>query len=394
MTESTLPPPRSRLAALIAEAKRHGRRRKLVLASLALLALLVAGGIWATLERNGGGTAAGGAPSGFHIEQSQGPVARRVLELWTTSRAVSVDLRTGKSRPVRTTSAIWYDRRSHFWRVVYRADGRVENDVAAPCPRSTPTECLELGFSMQRYWPLDTSRYTRQPGIGTFHGRRVIWIAPRQAGGFAAPARFGERIGLDPRTHQPVADRMYLDGKISTEALVLARKPDVAAGKYAFLVPNPTKRNPDKETTIELSARGSNPHADRARRALGVTPLWLGDRFEGNRLQAVTIGSTAQLPTGISPKAATYVFYDYGNVGIDEFNVRALYGAGGGPVPGRVTLDEIDTVTTPSPPGIAGLHLSRDGLYVTASKSLHGDYVLDRAAALRIARALRPVPLP
>ena len=121
-----------------------------------------------------------------------------------------------------------------------RADGQVQHDDAFVCPRSAPRPCVQGSFSFENFWPLDTSRYTRQPGIGTFHGRPVIWIAPRQAGGFPAPPNFGERIGLDPRTHEPVADRMYENGKIASEALVLERKPDIAAGKYAFVVPNPT----------------------------------------------------------------------------------------------------------------------------------------------------------
>src|SRR6266576_2634187 len=207
MTESTLQSPRSRLAALIAEARRRGRRRNFVLALIALLAFLVGGGIWATLELTGGGggAAAVHAPPGFHVVQSQGPVARRVLETWTFSQPVSVDLATGRGRPVRTTNAIWYDGRGDVNRVVTRADGRVQHDSAWVCPHSAPRPCATDPFSFEKYWPLDTSRYTRQPGIGTFHGRPVIWIAPRQAGGFAAPPGFGERIGFDPRTHEPVA---------------------------------------------------------------------------------------------------------------------------------------------------------------------------------------------
>jgi hypothetical protein len=391
MTESTLPSPRSRVAALIANARRRGRRRNFALASIGLLALLLGGGIWARLELTGGGggAAAVHAPPGFHVVQSQGPVARRVLETWTLSQPVSVDLATGTGRPVRTTSAIWYDGRGDVNRVVTRADGRVQTDHAGVCPRG-----CSMGFSFQSYWPLDTSRYTRQPGIGTFHGRPVIWIAPRQPGGFAAPPGFGERIGLDPRTHEPVADRMYYDGKISSEALVLERKPEIAAGKYSFVVPNPTRGRLGKEPTAELSAGGSDPYALRTRRALGQRPLWLGERFDGNRLQAVTIGSTFDPPTGISPKAARYVLYDYGNVAISEFNARDLYGAGGGPLPGRMTLEKPDTLTSSSSPTIAGLELSRDGVFVLATKSQYGNYVLDRAGALRVARALRPVPLP
>jgi hypothetical protein len=393
MTESTLPSPRSRLAALIAEARRRGRRRNFALASIGLLALLVGAGIWAGLELSGGGGGAATvhAPPGFHVVRSQGPVARRVLETWTFAQPVSVDLATGAGRPVRTTSAIWYDR-AGVSRVVTRADGRVQTDYAAVCPRGCP-----LGFSLKSYWPLDTSRYTRQPGIGSFHGRPVIWIAPREPGGFAASPGVGERIGLDPDTHEPVADRIYVPygGKISSEALVLERKPDIAAGKYAFVVPNPTRGLLRKETTPELSARGSNPYALRARRALGERPLWLGERFDGRRLQAVTIGSTFDPPTGISPKAAGFVFYDYGNVAISEFKARDLYGAGGGPPPGRMTLEKPSTGTSSSfDTGIAGLELRRDGVFVLASKSQYGNYVLDRARALRVARALRPVPLP
>jgi hypothetical protein len=390
LTESTLRSPRSRLAALIDAARRRGRRRHLTLAVLGLLALLVAGGILANLELTGGG--GGGtavhAPPGFQVVQSQGPVARRVLETWTPSQPVSVDLATGTERPVRTTSAIWYDGRGDVSRVVTRADGRVQIDSAAVCPGG-----CHMGFSFKSYWPLDPSRYTRQPGIGTFHGRPVIWIAPRQRGGFAAPPGFGERIGLDPRTHEPVADRMYFNGKISTEALVLEREPDIAAGEYAFVVPNSTRRRLDAPAP-ELAARGSNPYALRAWRALGQRPLGLGERFLGRRLEAVTIASTFEAPTGISPKAATYVSYDYGNVAISEFNARDLYGARGGPPPGRMTLQGPDRLTNPSSSASVVAQLTRGGVFVSVYASQHGNYVLDRAGALRVARALRPVPLP
>lgn len=344
----------------------------------------------------GGGAAAVHAPAGFHVVQSQGPVARRVLEIWAHSQPVSVDLATGRGRPVRTTNAIWYDGRGNVSRVVIRADGQVQHDDAFVCPRSAPRPCVQGSFSFENFWPLDGSRYTRQPGIGTFHGHPVIWIARRQAGGFPAPSNFGERIGLDPRTHEPVADRMYENGGIASEALVLERKPDIAAGKYAFVVPNPaTTRVPFvTNPKPDLSAKGSNPYALRARRALGRRPLWLGERFEGNRLEAVTIGSTFYPPTGNSPRALKQVRYDYGNVTIAELNARALYGAGGGgPLPGRMTLQG------PIPAhgfgrGVLGPQLIRDGVFVYAYKSQHGNYVMDRAGALRVARALRPVPLP
>jgi hypothetical protein len=304
-----------------------------------------------------------------------------------------VDIATGTGRPVRTTSAIWYDSRGVLNRVVNRADGRIQTDFAAACPRSAPRPCVGGAFAFKNYWPLDASRYTRQPGVGTFHRRPVIWIAPRQPGGFEEPADFGERIGLDPRTHQAVADRIYFNGKISSEDLVLARKPDIAAGKYAFLVANPTRTRREDPTT-ELAARGSNPYALRARRALGHRPLWLGERFDGSRLEAVRIGSTLEPFTGITAKAVRYVVYDYGNVAITEYNAHDLYGSWQGPLPGRMTLEKPDTLRGPSSARSVGLELGRDGVFLRASKSQDGKYVLDRAAALRLARALRAVPVP
>ena len=368
-----------------------------MLALIGLLALLVAGGILARLELTGGGGAAAvHAPPGFHVVQSQGPVARRVLETWAPSQPFSVDLATGAE--VRTTNAIWYDSGGNVSRVVIRADGQVQHEDAFVCPRSTPRPCVQGAFAFKSYWPVDMSRYTRQPGLGTFHGRPVIWIAPRQPGGFPAPPNFGERIGLDPRTHEPVADRVYNNGKIASEALVLERKPDIAAGKFAFVVANSTAGPlPGQNPAPALSARGNNPYALRARHALGQTPLWLGERFVGRRLEAVTIGSTFAPPTGISPKAATYVLYDYGNVAIDESNARDLRGARGASLPGRMTLLSSATRTGPSSRGLVVAQLIRKGVLVTvlvgSNPSREDNFVLDRAGALRVARALRPVPL-
>jgi hypothetical protein len=230
----------------------------------------------------------------------------------------------------------------------------------------------------------------RQPGNGTFHGHPVIWIAPKQPGGFPAYPGDGERIGLDPRTHEPVADRVYSNGKINSEAEVLARKPEIAAGKYAFVVPNPI--DPVLQPPAEFSATGADPFVLRARRALGHRPLWLGERFAGQRLREVYIGSTFTPPTGIQPNAAPFVYYEYGTVAIMEFASGDLFGPAGGPLSGRMTLVRSATSRSSSA-RIVGANMSRDGLFVAASKAA-ADYVLNRAGAIRLARALRPVPLP
>jgi hypothetical protein len=391
MTESTLPAPSSRLAAVIAEARRRGRRRTLALAGMGLL--LLGGGLtWAGLSLSGGGSAGPTvhAPRGYHVIRAQGPVGHSVFETRDLFQPVSVDIVTGAARPVRSTIEVWYDSRTRASRFVVRADGRIQSDRAQVCPRSLPAAACPgtPGFSFLQYWPLDASRYTREPGTGTFHGRPVIWIAPRQRGGFAAYPGDGERIALDSRTHEPVADRFYQDGKLLGEVQVVARKPDIPADKYAFVVQN---THPAFQEPAPLSASGFDPLALQARRTLGRTPLWLGERFDGHRLRGVTIGSTFMPPTGPRVHPAPYVQYDYGNVQILEFDARRLYGPGEGFVPGRMTLEKSQTSTS-SP--IADLRLVRDGVFLLGNRSRVGNYRLDRAAALRLARALRPVPQP
>jgi hypothetical protein len=114
-------------------------------------------------------------------------------------------------------------------------------------------------------------------------------------------------------------------------------------------------------------------------------------------LESITIGSTFTPVTGISPKAAPYVLYDYGNVAIDEFNARDLRGARGASLPGHMTLLSSAT-RSPSSRGLVVAELIRKGVLVTvlvgSNPSRDGNFVLDRAGALRAARALRPVPLP
>jgi hypothetical protein len=59
-----------------------------------------------------------------------------------------------------------------------------------------------------------------------------------------------------------------------------------------------------------------------------------------------------------------------------------------------MTLEMRDTLTGPSSRPSIVAELSRDGVFVSVYESQYGNYVLDRAGALRVARALRPVPLP
>jgi hypothetical protein len=59
-----------------------------------------------------------------------------------------------------------------------------------------------------------------------------------------------------------------------------------------------------------------------------------------------------------------------------------------------MTLQRPGTLLSPSAKPSVAAELIRDGVLVFVQASRHGNHVLDRAGALRVARALRPVPLP
>jgi hypothetical protein len=109
---------------------------------------------------------------------------------------------------------------------------------------------------------------------------------------------------------------------------VLERKPDIAAGKYSFVVPNPTRgasrQRADRRAVREGERSLRSPGAPRARREAALA--WRALRWQSSAGGHDWLDLRS--PTGISPKAARYVFYDYGNVAISEFNARDLRGPG------------------------------------------------------------------
>ena len=93
-----------------------------------------------------------------------------------------------------------------------------------------------------RYWPVDTTKFVRRPGLGTFHGREVIWIGKIQET-FAPGDRDGEWIALDPRTHDAVARRLYGTttkpaGPILEEFWIARRFPDISPNRFWFALTN------------------------------------------------------------------------------------------------------------------------------------------------------------
>jgi hypothetical protein len=235
MTESTFPSPRSRLAAVIAEARRRGRRRHFALGSIGLLALLVGGGVWAGLSFTGGESATPPpVPAGFHAVRARGPVEHLLAVSWNRMAL------NGTPRGPRTSYdyELWFDARGGVVRERTWVAGQVHDD-ASSCP---------CGFPFDRYWPVDPTKFVRRPGTAMFGGREVIWIGRRQTGGFA-PYSFhvGEWIALDARTHDPVATRNYTSQeRLSAEYRIVRRLPDVDPRNFWFVLPpvRPAPRPP------------------------------------------------------------------------------------------------------------------------------------------------------
>jgi hypothetical protein len=381
---------------LIAEARRRASRRRLALAGAA--ALLLAGGIWLGLELTGGsGTSAVTPPPGYHLVQARGPVGHLLTESRSFPQPLSVDVSTGEARPARSTVETWSDPRDGLLRIVRRVDGRVQSDEVQPCRAPCETTLAES------YWPVDTAQYTREPGTGTFQGRPVIWLAKRQP----KDVYPDERIGLDPVKHQPVVARSLIKGKVISESWILERKPDIAASELAFVVPDGGFGLWVRDSSsVDFTATGPKPYALRARKALGRTPLWLGDRFRGHRLQGVIIGRKfLEMSTGARLRPARYVIYDYGIVRLQEFGASRPSGHEQGPLAGSVSVERSASYEVASSAGSSRssvrieqqeptASLTRDGLLVLFSPPLLPPLVhIDRASVIELAKALQPVPL-
>jgi hypothetical protein len=121
-----------------------------------------------------------------------------------------------------------------------RVDGRTQWDQVGTCsPEWTEPNCLPA-FAPSGQW-------VREPGRDVFHGGEIIWFGKRQGevtwlgkhyDGYPPAPSEGEHVGLDPRTHEPVAFRNYDEGALIAESWVRQRKPDVAAGRLSFAVPD------------------------------------------------------------------------------------------------------------------------------------------------------------
>ncbi len=296
----------------------------------------------------------------------------------------SIDLTTAEEHPVVTTQEIWWDPKAGLVRDVDRVGGWITSDyVRNPCwishgaPGRSQNFCIppppyflkKSGFR----WPLDSGAVV-QTGRGTYHGHGVIWVVGLVNG--RRPRDDFQRVGLDVRTHQPVVMQEVGRGRV-INGYEVSSMDELPAKDVAFTVPKGgAPRNTPSESRSD-EARG----LDAARGALGTTPLWLGRSFRGSRLHRVAVGTEGALTeAGRLVEPARFVRFGYGSFTIEEYGSHRPFWLLEGPEPGVVLLN-------------AGgpMSLSRDGLLVVASPR-GASFRMDKATALALAKALRPLP--
>jgi hypothetical protein len=222
--------------ALIEEARRRARQRRWTY--VGVLALLVGAGSWGGLAfmSGSGAITPPPAPPGYQLVRARGSVQHALVAGFFRSGLNGYPVGKGAM----THLEVWFDRETGL----IRSRGCWANRCfPAEASRCVPFCASSIPANLfYGYWPVDTTKFVRRPGIGTFHGRQVIWIGRRQDT-FAPAFRNGEWIALNPRTHDAVADQMYgttdkREGQILAETWVVKRFADVAPNRFWFAVKN------------------------------------------------------------------------------------------------------------------------------------------------------------
>jgi hypothetical protein len=366
--------------AVIEEARQRAKRRRLVLAGL--VALLVAGGIWAGVALTGGGAAAPGpVPAGFERVGARGLVTYLALEeRWYGGNGLlNTNLATWHDVSAAVTEQFWYDPAGGLTRKRLSVDGTVRGDI-------TGQSCVGGGC-----WPdgylgdFDPARAAfAAAGTGSFRGYDVRWFVRHtgEASSF--------EVAVDERTRKVVGERALNRGGLVFELAVL-RRAHLPADNVSFLVP---KSGPQRVFFSFLEPFAAEPRTPEtmpltlghgfaaARRALGSTPLWLGPRFRGHALRAVSTG-VYSFPNkeGDRLRPAPYVRFDYGSaVRVEVFGARRPWFYEHGPRPGTIVRDSFR--------GSAAL--TRDGLLIRFSSA--PSLKLTPATEVALAQSLRPLP--
>jgi hypothetical protein len=382
---TTLAPRRIELRALIEEARRRARQRRLALAAIIVAATA---GIAAALTLTGGSATRVDAPPGFTVVKAKGQVAHAVIEYGSMARITSL---SGRDRPAKLTEEVWYDARGGLWRDVVRLDGRLRNDRAGTCAVSRKGElpcgaAPPLSYLRPYEWPPSTAGL-HVTKTGTFRGRPVVWLEPK--GGLSTPRnQVTPQIGLDPRTHRLVVQRYFFGGRQVGDETAISQQANLSAGSFSFVVRKHAAGGAPPGAFEPLTGHLLAYGLPAARRALGRSPLWLGPRFRGYLLRSVQTGTYpfGTTKTGALRRAPFVRFY-YGTpvdedyvFSVEEFGSIRPYFYKQGPREGSIERD-----------GASLARMTSDGLLLRVMSGSRR-FQLTRANAVAIARALRPLP--
>jgi len=377
---------RAKLNALMEEARRRARRRRVVYACLGL-AIAASGAAYLGLQLGGGGGGSAGgvvAPRGFHLVPAQGPVAHAVIDESSPTWARSVDLSTRSVHPAKVSEEVWWDRKTGLVRIVQRVDGQVRSDLVGQtcavffqhpgrrrCYAPDPFVLLPGERALPHFGLHGTGR---RVGVGDYHGERVTWLEYREQG-----CRCAQRVGVSARTGMPIVRRRYTSGHVLSSEQVNKFEPTLPAREVSFVVPDGGVSTLCFPACFSTSTTIERSNLSAVSRALGRPPLWLGPRALGHPLRRVHIGVTSvETKKGDKVMPARFVRFDYGTVWLKEFVTRPPWYRSG-PAPSKAILD-----------GVGQISLSRGGVLVLVTR---GDlsYLLTPTRALALARMLRPL---
>jgi hypothetical protein len=185
-------------------------------------------------------------------------------------------------------------------------------------------------------------------------------------------------LAYDARSHEVVGKRSSF-GPLEEVYTLL---PDLPAARFSFVVPEGGGALRSFPPSPQQATDSHSSSLRAARHELGASPLWLGPRFRGQRLRSVEVGTEGmKARDGATLRRTRFVSLvygvDYGSIKLQEFQVRQTpFWYAQGPLAGRVVLD-----------GRAAL--TRDGVLVIAERD---SLPMNRALALAVAKALRPLP--
>jgi hypothetical protein len=270
------------VADAIAETYRKRQRSPKRLTAAAVAVAVVGAMVVAAPWR--GGNAPSLADRAFAAVGS-GPVVHAVLAHEDGPALVSVDLKTGRERPLVTSTEIWFDQKRGLEHTIVRLEGRLQDEMlqtrrdlitprGAYRSRGNPWIDPALGEFVDGYRrALRTGRAT-PAGDGSVDGRPVTWFS------FALEHNGTQRVAIDKQTSLPLRVETRWGGPPSSYAV--REIETLPEGSGDFTAPR-VLAGPEPDSYMRVPV----PIAPRAATRVIPGAVALGSSFGGLRLGKV-----------------------------------------------------------------------------------------------------------